>query len=313
VFARRVLAISLLLVSSAGVAKKLYKYQDAQGNWHYTDQPPSAEQPAEVRQLKAASSRRVWLEKNADPARPGFFARNAYPGPIELAVDWRERENVSADPELPQRFVVESGQSANLFAIVPNQWAGSYRVNLQYSYVIGRPLPDYVSQTLYKPPLPAGAQFQITQAFRGAYSHNDQQNRYAVDIMMPEGTPIYAARGGIVLEVENDFTGNGTEQAYAGKANSIRILHEDGSMAVYAHLALETAQVSPGFTVDAGRLIGYSGNTGLTTGPHLHFAVQINRGMELVSIPFQFADAEGRAVEPQLGVWLSGAAPAAGN
>ncbi|WP_225616395.1 M23 family metallopeptidase [Methylomonas albis] len=302
-----------MLVSSAGLAKKLYKYQDAEGNWYFTDQEPAANQPAEVRQLKAASPKRVWLEKTADQLRPSFFALNAYPGPVELAVDWRERENVSANPDLPRRFVVESGQSGSLFSLIPNERAGSYSVNLQYSYVIGRPLPGYVSQTLYKPPLSAGAQFQITQAFNGPYSHHDQQNRYAVDIMMPVDTPIYAARGGIVLEVENDYLGNGTSQTYATKANSIRILHEDGSMAVYAHLALEKAQVSPGMQVVTGQLIAYSGNTGLTTGPHLHFAVQINRGMELISVPFQFSDGAGLAVEPQLGLWLYGPKPAIGN
>lgn len=310
---RRFLAISLLLVCSTGVAKKLYKYQDAEGNWYFTDQPPATNRPVEVRQLKAAGPKRVWLEKTADALQPSFFALNAYPGPIELAVDWRERENVSADPDLPRRFILESGQSGNLFSLIPNERAGSYSVNLQYSYVIGRPLPGYVSRTLYKPPLPIGAQFQITQAFNGPYSHNDQQNRYAVDIMMPVGTPIYAARGGIVLEVENDYTGNGTSQAYASKANSIRILHEDGSMAVYAHLALEKSQVNSGMQVATGQLIGYSGNTGLTTGPHLHFAVQINRGMELISVPFQFADATGLAVEPRLGLWLSGPTPIIGN
>ena len=303
---RYLLACSLLLVANASIAKKLYKYQDTQGNWHYTDQPPAANQPTQVRQLKAASKQRVWLEKNSDKAHPGFFARNSYPGPIELAVDWRERENVSASPALPQRFLVESGQSQNLFSIIPDPKAHSYRLSLQYRYVIGRPLPDYVSQTLYKPPLPDTSHFQITQAFNGAYSHNDAQNRYAVDIMMPVDTPIHAARGGVVLEVENDFVGNGTEQAYASKANSIRILHADGSMATYAHLALEKAQVHPGLQVETGQLIGYSGITGLTTGPHLHFAVQVNRGMELISVPFQFADAQGQAQAPLEGMWLNG-------
>ncbi|NOV31607.1 peptidoglycan DD-metalloendopeptidase family protein [Methylomonas sp. ZR1] len=312
-FARGILAISLLLASSSGVAKKLYKYQDAEGTWFFTDQAPASNQPVAVRQLKAANPKRVWLEKTADDLQPSFFALNAYPGPIELAVDWRERENVSANPDLPRRFVVESGQSGSLFSLIPNQSAGFYSVNLQYSYVVGRPLPGYVSQTLYKPPLPAGAQFQITQAFNGPYSHNDEQNRYAVDIMMPVDTPVYAARGGIVLEVENDYTSHGTSQAYASKANSIRILHEDGSMAVYAHLALEKAQVTPGMRVATGQLIAYSGNTGLTTGPHLHFAVQINRGMELISVPFQFTDENGLAVEPKLGLWLSGPAATVGN
>ena len=75
-------------------------------------------------------------------------------------------------------------------------------------------------------------------------------------------------------------------------------------MAVYAHLALETAQVYPGLKVYAGQLIGYSGNTGFSSGPHLHFAVQLNKGMELVSIPFKFKIADDSVSVPIAGSFL---------
>ncbi len=78
----------------------------------------------------------------------------------------------------------------------------------------------------------------------------------------------------------------------------MRILHGDGSMAIYAHLALEKARVYPGLKVSSGQLIGFSGNTGFTIGPHLHFAVQINKDMELVSVPFKFTGLDGVAREP---------------
>lgn len=298
--------IALLLVSPTSSAKKLYKYQDTQGYWHYTDKPPDTQEPVEVRQLKASPKQKVWLEQSGDKSHPDFYALNQYPGPIELEIDWGKHDNVVATPSLPQRFVVESGTSPTLFSVAGSGQAGSWRFTLEYRYVIGRPLSDYHSDQLYIPPIAGSDRFQVSQAFGGEFSHNDAQNRYAVDIVMPVDTPVHAARGGVVLDVENDQFGGGTQKAYATKANSIRILHDDGSMAVYAHLALEKAQVYPGLKVDAGQLIGYSGNTGLTTGPHLHFAVQINQGMELASVPFRFADAEGRAVEPQQGLWLTG-------
>ena len=50
-------------------------------------------------------------------------------------------------------------------------------------------------------------------------------------------------------------------------------------MALYAHLQESGVLVRPGQHVRAGQQIGLSGNTGFTTGPHLHFAVQVNRGM----------------------------------
>lgn len=126
---------------------------------------------------------------------------------------------------------------------------------------------------------------------------------------MPKGTPVHAARAGIVMDVENDFFKGGVNRAYSSQANSIRILHADGSMAVYAHLELEKAQVHPGLQVVAGQLIGYSGNTGFSSGPHLHFAVQYNQGMKLVSAPFSFRTPLGQAQEPVAGAWLKGLTP----
>lgn len=304
--------ISLLLMATTGVAKKLYKYQDAQGIWHFDDQAPAnpAQSPIEVRQLKPAPRQRVRLEQSGDKTSPEFYLLNQFPGPVEVEVDWSRHDNAIATPSLPQRFIVEPGKSPNLFRVSaadPNRGA---RFALQYQYVPGPPRPDYPSRQAFSPPIAAGQRFQITQGFNGEFSHQDEQNRYAVDIMMPENTPIYAARGGVVLDVDNDYFNTGTEQAYASKANSIRILHDDGSMAIYAHLALEKAQVSASADVKEGQLIGYSGNTGYSTGPHLHFAIQVNSGMKLSSVPFLFSTSDGQAIEPRYGQWLTGSSRA---
>lgn len=67
---------------------------------------------------------------------------------------------------------------------------------------------------------------------------------------------------------------------------------------------LESVAVRAGRTVLAGELIGLSGNTGFSTGPHLHFAVQRNMDGELQSIPFKFDDGRGQALMPRAGTWL---------
>ena len=56
----------------------------------------------------------------------------------------------------------------------------------------------------------------------------------------------------------------------------MRNRHADGSMAVYAHLQLESVVVSVGQGVDTGQRIAASGNTGYSTGPHLHFEFRVN-------------------------------------
>ena len=132
------------------------------------------------------------------------------------------------------------------------------------------------------------AQARVDQGFGGNFSHDDVQNRHALDFAADIGTPVLAARAGTVMQVEDGFRASGlTAGDYAAAPNFIRILHDDGSMALYAHLAADGVQVRVGQQVTTGQRIGLSGNTGFSTGPHLHFVVQVNRGMQLVSIPFR--------------------------
>ena len=78
---------------------------------------------------------------------------------------------------------------------------------------------------------------------------------------MPERTPIMAARAGVVIDIENFHVRGGKEQDLLDKANSVTVLHEDGTMARYVHL--NAGQYTwIGQEVQAGTHIGYSGNTG---------------------------------------------------
>ncbi|MFM8340904.1 MAG: M23 family metallopeptidase [Methylomonas sp.] len=264
---------------------------------------------AETPLVAPSQPKPVLLLQTGDKTRPEFFIRNLYPCPLEIQIDWGKHDNVGADPDLPHRFVVASGDSPALFKVTSVQPRKSTQFSLNYRYIFGRPLSNYQSKHLYQPPIAPRARFRITQAFDGTFSHTDAQNRYAVDISMPLDTPVYAARAGIVIDVKDSYSDHGKQTDLASKANSIRILHEDSSMAVYAHLALEKAQVKAGMSVAAGQLIAYSGNTGYSSGPHLHFAVQINQGMELVSVPFEFGDVGQKGIEPKFGEWLQGITP----
>lgn len=87
-------------------------------------------------------------------------------------------------------------------------------------------------------------------------SHN------GLDFGIPEGTPIYAAAGGVVIRAGMDSTGYGLH---------VRLQHE-GFATIYGHL--RSTAVKAGQQVKAGQVIGESGNTGNSTGPHLHFEVR---------------------------------------
>jgi len=136
---------------------------------------------------------------------------------------------------------------------------------------------------LYRLPFD-GAPVRVSQGIDGHRSHGDAQNRYAIDFPLPEGTPVLAARAGTAMQVVSDSAGEGCR---------VRVLHADGSMALYAHLQAGSLSVRPGQPVQAGQPLARSGNTGHSTGPHLHFAVQANTGLALASIPFRMAGPRG--------------------
>lgn len=94
---------------------------------------------------------------------------------------------------------------------------------------------------------------------------------YAVDIAMPIGTPLAAARAGVVAAVRDSFPdGNDTDL----QENFVMVRHADGTVARYIHLTRGGALVALGDTVRQGQRIALSGNSGQTGGPHLHFDVQ---------------------------------------
>lgn len=95
-----------------------------------------------------------------------------------------------------------------------------------------------------------------------------------IDFRAPIGTPIMAAAGGSVTYTESVNTRSGCQY---GKF--VLLKHANGLSTIYGHLS--SVSVAPGETVRAGQVIGYSGDTGYATGPHLHFGVYVTEGIRV--------------------------------
>lgn len=90
---------------------------------------------------------------------------------------------------------------------------------------------------------------------------------------MWEGTPIRAARSGNVVHRESRFNTHHRNKRKLQRCNVIEIEHDDGSLAVYGHLAWRSVYPQVGERVRAGQVIGLSGWTGYAAYPHLHFGL----------------------------------------
>jgi hypothetical protein len=133
----------------------------------------------------------------------------------------------------------------------------------------------------------------VTQGANGSLSHNGRA-QYAIDYGVDKGKPVYAMRSGTVKRVIDVYpdTGGGLENA--NKANMVVIEHDGGYRSAYLHLENKFTSKVPGgikegASVSAGQLIGYSGNSGYSTGPHLHVEVHKpeNGGFFGQTFPFQ--------------------------
>lgn len=282
--------------------------------------------PAQVPGEQPAAVARLQVEAADDSGDQWIIIENPLHGPIEVMVSQigapADSEVLQTDPPLPVRAVVPA---LTRRAIARSQPSGTRQPHelprLRLAAVPGRP-GNHDGDADYGLPLQVtglrATPLHITQAWNGRGSHATVEHRHAVDFAAPVGTPVLAARDGVVMHVESRFADSTTSDSITPdiwasnmtaspaaqaanndtdgifeRANSVRVLHRDGSMALYAHLQRGGVRVLPGQRVRRGQVIALSGNSGFSLGPHLHFAVQVNRGLRLESVPFRMLGPHG--------------------
>ena len=178
----------------------------------------------------------------------------------------------------PTPLILDTKGQTNFVALTFSQKDASkpWKYNWSYGWHVGG-REGTSDGHAYDQPFATNATYKVSQGFGGSFSHNDPGDWYAIDWLMPEGTPIHAARGGTVVAVEQRFDRGGSTREFERKANYITIRHEDGTYGDYMHLKKGGVSVKLGSIVSAGQQIGFSGNTGYSSAPHLHFCVFQNR------------------------------------
>jgi len=307
-YSTALLLIVALLFSGVVAAQTMYKYRGENGEWLFSDRPPDAGQAAETRSISSQVARSGFgVTYTFDGSGVTLTARNQFYAPMEVAIEFESIEEVEYPPSGHSlRWLVPARSELVLLELPSLGDPVAPTVRYRYVYVPGDPAARHAGGFNYRAPFAAGASHPITQTYPDSVTHLTRDSMYAVDIAMPVGTDIVAARGGVVFDVAStNFKGGPDADEYADLANLVRILHDDGTYAVYAHLNWNTIRVQPGDRVKTGQYIADSGNTGLSSGPHLHFAVQRNLGMRVESLPIAFRGADAARVVPATGQLLT--------
>ncbi len=234
---------------------------------------------------------RVESVKTHDGLR--LFAVNRGPVAISANVDV-SGTNLVVEPSTMLRVVVPAGGRTEFGSARPGRKGQAWRIQYRSRYLPGDANARHDDKVAYRLPFPDGSSAWVSQAPGGELTtHRAPGSRNAIDFVLPEGAFIVAARDGVVIEVEEGHSIGARNHYYRDKANVVRVLHADGSIASYAHLAKNSVLVARGEWVREGMLLARVGNTGYSSGPHLHFEVtEIRLGrsgrFEQHAVPVQF-------------------------
>ncbi len=230
------------------------------------------------------------LNVRPDPSTAGDPIGALDPGTVVTVVDVTHGEMVDGDD------VWYGIETATLMGYVSGRFAECTMEEETFASMDGFYLP-----------LECGMRVRISQGNNGTYSHRGN-SAYAFDFSVPLNTPLHAIADGVVILVQDGthpgdpcYDGGGPE--CATEANGVVVRHADGHASQYAHL--NAVRVSEGDTIRRGTVVGLSGSTGYSTGPHAHVQLQEVCGwLSCQSVPLRFEDVPGDGV-PETGDYVT--------
>lgn len=228
----------------------------------------------------------VCLTSQESAAGVSFTVANPSPAPIRVRVRFSDLENVEPSPAVRGDVRVAPGERREVAALRRGDAARPWAYRFRWRFWLGDRGARHDPAARYRMPFGGTAPRRMSQGPNGSFSHRGQ---HSFDFLMPVGTPVLAAREGVVAFVVDRYERGGARKSLADQANKVIVLHDDGSLARYVHLS-RGAAVAAGDRVEPGTVLGTSGNTGFSTEPHLHFEVYTaGVAAKRVTIPIRFA------------------------
>lgn len=160
-----------------------------------------------------------------------------------------------------------------------------------------RAVQKYFREHPYQQPFaiqpPLRGDFSLGQGAGGRSYHYGLEGHYAFDMVQAFGSPVFAVADGEVVEVEdqNPDRAEGVPVDLNAQANFVKLRHSGGIQSLYVHIKQGSVRVKVGQKVTAGTILAQLGNSGVTTGPHLHFQMMNEKD---ITVPPSFSGLTGR-------------------
>lgn len=224
-----------------------------------------------------------------------FFFENKLIIDIAVTVEMN-LDNLEPDISLPATITLSPKETRRWITLTKKDFAQGWTWTNTYTAIFGSTTAEHNDRYMYAFPYAPGESFRVSQTSNGRTHYGE--NQFAIDWAMPTNTPIHASRGGTVVWFKDNSDTGGDDPKYDGDANYVLIEHIDRTLGEYAHLRKGGVVVAVGQRVRRGDLIGYSGNTGYSSGPHLHLSVFKSKdGKCRQSIPIRFLTDDNVPVE----------------
>ena len=250
--------------------------------------------------LAACADDWLGVDEVSDGGNIGLLATNLRDFPITFTLRVRSRGLTVKGPKtITETLEGKQSRLVMMFGENGGDRKGKYRISCDWT--IGDKDALHDDEQLYLLPYENGKSYRVLQGYGSRFSHVGLE-QYAVDFNMSVGTPVHAARDGVVARIEESSDKGCWDDGCGTFANYIVILHDDGTTGEYYHLQQNGALIDVGDHIVAGQKIALSDNTGHTRMPHLHFAVY--RAAEwgnTQSIPVRFLSSAGVVGRPRRG------------
>lgn len=232
---------------------------------------------------------RIITQRDGDRTR--FFVENTEFCEVTVTFEFAS-SNLTSEVKLPYTATFAPQTTTEALSVSPIEEGKPWQYSYTSHYKLGSHTAKHDDSCVYQLPYSPGRDYIVTQAYNGGYSHKGA-NKYAIDWKMPEGTTVLAARAGTVVKIRSDSDLGGPSIDFDKHNNYVLIRHDDGTLAHYCHLQKHGNLVNIGDRVVAGQPIARSGNTGFSSGPHLHFCVfKTISGKQRASLPVKFQTAD---------------------